>query len=86
LKIDLINVFIHILEAATKENIDKDNMVKTVFVFTNMDITETCCSDNWDSEYQAIRNKFRESGYTSLPVIVFWNLKNKNDLKSLYMN
>jgi hypothetical protein len=84
LKIDLRNVFLRILEAATKENIDEDNMVKTIFVFTNMDITETCCSDNWDSECQAIRNKFHESGYTSLPVIVFWNLKNKNDLKSLH--
>jgi hypothetical protein len=46
-----------------------------------MDVNETYCSNNWDIEYQTIRNKFYESGYTSLPVIVFWNLKN-SDFKS----
>ncbi|KAB9415855.1 hypothetical protein FH972_027034 [Carpinus fangiana] len=81
LKIDLQKVFFRILEAAIKENIDKDKMVKIVFVFTNMDVGKTYCSNNWDIEYQAIRNKFHESGYTSLPVIVFWNLKNSNYCK-----
>ncbi|KAB8873445.1 hypothetical protein FH972_026785 [Carpinus fangiana] len=51
LKIDLQKVFFRILEVATKENIDKDKMVMIVFVFTNMDVEETYCSNNWDIEY-----------------------------------
>ncbi|XP_059431663.1 uncharacterized protein LOC132165192 [Corylus avellana] len=74
LEIDLRKVFLHILEVAVKENIDKDKMVKTVFVFTSMEFIETCCHDNWNIDYQKIRNKFHENGYTTLPVIVFWNL------------
>ncbi|KAE7998916.1 hypothetical protein FH972_003409 [Carpinus fangiana] len=74
LKIDLRKVFLHILEVATKENIDKDNMVKTIFVFTSMEFSEMSYPNSWDIDHQEIRNKFHESGYTSLPVLVFWNL------------
>jgi hypothetical protein len=74
LEIDIRKVFLHILEVAVKENIDKDKMVKTIFVFTSMEFNETCGHDNWNIDYQKIRNKFYENGYTTLPIIVFWNL------------
>jgi hypothetical protein len=74
LGIDLRKVFLHILEVAVKENIDKDKMVKTIFVFTSMEFNETFGHDNWNIDYQKIRNKFYENGYTTLPVVVFWNL------------
>jgi hypothetical protein len=74
LGIDLRKVFLHILEVAVKENIDKDKMVRTIFVFTSMEFNETCGHDDWNIDYQKIINKFHENGYTTLPVIVFWNL------------
>jgi hypothetical protein len=74
LGIDLRKVFLHILEVAVKENIDKDKMVRTIFMFTNVEFNETCGHDDWNIDYQKIINKFHENGYTTLPVIVFWNL------------
>jgi hypothetical protein len=39
-----------------------------------MEFNETCGHDNWNIDYQKIRNKFYENGYTTLPIIVFRNL------------
>ncbi|KAK0607292.1 hypothetical protein LWI29_012686 [Acer saccharum] len=32
----------------------------------------------WETDYEVIQRKFKEHGYTKVPEIVFWNLRNSN--------
>ncbi|KAE9595674.1 hypothetical protein Lalb_Chr17g0341291 [Lupinus albus] len=68
-------VFDNILEVAVNGNLKEDEMIKRVFVFSDMEFDQA--SENpWETDYQAIIRKFNEKGYgSSVPQIVFWNLK-----------
>ncbi|VFQ65000.1 unnamed protein product [Cuscuta campestris] len=64
-----------ILEVAVKGNLREDQMIKRLFVFTDMEFDQTP-SFAKETDYQAIERKFREKGYWNcVPEIVFWNLK-----------
>ncbi|OMP00225.1 hypothetical protein COLO4_12825 [Corchorus olitorius] len=90
---DFQKVFDKILEVAKEHNLTKDQMIKRLFVFSDMEFDqasggalppdyalgfspENFSPVNWETDYQAITRKFHESGYSSVPEIVFWNLKN----------
>ncbi|KAL3329067.1 hypothetical protein AABB24_036259 [Solanum stoloniferum] len=67
-------VFDTILEVAVQGNLSEDQMLKRVFVFSDMEFDEA--SENaWETDYQAIQRKFSEKGYNNVPEIVFWNLR-----------
>ncbi|KAH0641248.1 hypothetical protein KY285_037834 [Solanum tuberosum] len=67
-------VFDTILEVAVQGNLSDDQMLKRVFVFSDMEFDEA--SENaWETDYQAIQRKFAEKGYNNVPEIVFWNLR-----------
>lgn len=67
-------VFDRILEVAVQGNLSEDQMIKKVFVFSDMEFDEA--SENaWETDYQAIQRKFGEKGYRNMPEIVFWNLR-----------
>ncbi|KAK7274978.1 hypothetical protein RIF29_16082 [Crotalaria pallida] len=84
-------VFDRILEVAVNGNLKEDQMIRTVFVFSDMEFDEaSSISDpwefnymgygrapehHWETDYQAITRKFNEKGYGSVPQIVFWNLR-----------
>ncbi|KAJ7945528.1 Uncharacterized conserved protein UCP015417, vWA [Quillaja saponaria] len=72
---DFQKVFDKILEVAKEAKLSEDQMIKRLFVFSDMEFDEASEND-WETDYEAITRKFNESGYESVPEIVFWNLRN----------
>ncbi|KAE9615249.1 hypothetical protein Lal_00048348 [Lupinus albus] len=72
---DFQRVFDLILQVALNGKLKEDQMVKRVFVFSDMEF-DVASVNPWETDYQAITRKFNEKGYGSaVPQIVFWNLR-----------
>lgn len=68
-------VFDLILQVAVNGNLREDQMIKRVFVFSDMEFDQASCNP-WETDYQVIARKFTEKGYGNvIPEIVFWNLR-----------
>ncbi|XP_057724219.1 uncharacterized protein LOC130940172 [Arachis stenosperma] len=68
-------VFDRILEVAVDGKLKEDQMIKRVFVFSDMEFDQASATP-WETDYQAITRKYSEKGYGSaVPQIVFWNLR-----------
>ncbi|KAL8489016.1 hypothetical protein ACS0TY_025066 [Phlomoides rotata] len=69
-------VFDLILEVAMNGKLKADDMIKRLFVFSDMEFDQAS-QNPWETDYQAIVRKFRECGYGEecVPEIVFWNLR-----------
>lgn len=64
-----------ILPMAVKHKVKQEDMVKRIFVFSDMHFDQARTHD-WESRgtsYQRIEKKFQEAGYET-PELVFWNL------------
>ncbi|XP_062029014.1 uncharacterized protein LOC133745026 [Rosa rugosa] len=88
---DFQKVFDLILQVAVKGKLKPEQMIKRVFVFSDMEFDEASGhrgygygyygrEDNepqsWETDYEVIQRKFREKGYgDAVPQIVFWNLR-----------
>ncbi|RZC51632.1 hypothetical protein C5167_020058 [Papaver somniferum] len=86
---DFQKVFDTILQVAIDGNLKEDQVIKRVFVFSDMrfdkasknyfewaaDYPTLDTAFSWETDYETIKRKFRESGYMSVPEIVFWNLR-----------
>ncbi|TXG72301.1 hypothetical protein EZV62_000880 [Acer yangbiense] len=95
---DLQKVFDRILEVAAENNLSEDQLIKRLFVFSDMefdyctDVTsrrmffesveemapEEQFKKGWETDYEVIQRKFKEHGYSKVPEIVFWNLRDSN--------
>ncbi|XP_059636005.1 uncharacterized protein LOC132278213 [Cornus florida] len=74
-KTDFQRVFDKILEVAKEGKLSEEQMIKRLFVFSAMEFDEASLNP-WETDYEAICRKFKESGYGScVPEIVFWNLR-----------
>ncbi|KAK4173520.1 hypothetical protein QBC36DRAFT_303603 [Triangularia setosa] len=63
-----------ILPMAIKNAVEPDDMVKRVFVFSDMHFNAAQCRESqWSSSFERIQNDFKEAGY-EMPELVFWNL------------
>ncbi|KAG5658565.1 hypothetical protein KAF25_010746 [Fusarium avenaceum] len=75
-----------ILPMAVKNNLKQDDMVKRVFVFSDMQFNEASEPDPWSSDsssggtipqwntsFERVKSKFQQAGY-EIPELVFWNL------------
>jgi hypothetical protein len=72
---DFQKVFDRILDVAVNGNLKEDQMIKRIFVFSDMEFDEAS-ANSWETDYQAITRKYSEKGYGSaVPQIVFWNLR-----------
>ncbi|WJX61237.1 hypothetical protein P8452_46350 [Trifolium repens] len=72
---DFQKVFDRILDVAVNGNLKEDQMIKRIFVFSDMEFDEAS-TNSWETDYQAITRKYREKGYGSaVPQMVFWNLR-----------
>ncbi|KAI9125808.1 hypothetical protein K1719_003226 [Acacia pycnantha] len=72
---DFLKVFDMILKVAVKGNLREDQMIKRIFVFSDMEFDQASLNP-WETDYEAIKRKYREKGYGSaVPLIVFWNLR-----------
>ncbi|KAF6137979.1 hypothetical protein GIB67_041852 [Kingdonia uniflora] len=74
-KKDFQKVFDLILQVAVKGKLREEDMIKRVFVFSDMEFDKVS-ANNWETDYKRIQRKFKASGYESVvPEIVFWNLR-----------
>ncbi|KAL6839611.1 hypothetical protein ACP4OV_030550 [Aristida adscensionis] len=68
-------VFDRILQTAVGARLAPEKMIRTVFVFSDMEFDQAS-QNPWETDYQAICRKFRGAGYgEAVPQIVFWNLR-----------
>ncbi|PWA73307.1 hypothetical protein CTI12_AA244510 [Artemisia annua] len=68
-------VFDLILQVASSNGLSGDEMIKRVFVFSDMEFDQASANP-WETDYQVIKRKFAEKGYGgAVPEIVFWNLR-----------
>ncbi|KAK2966029.1 hypothetical protein RJ640_012288 [Escallonia rubra] len=73
---DFQKVFDRILEVAVRGSLGEEQMIKTLFVFSDMEFDQASTSRSWETDYQVILRKFRKKGFQKVPQIVFWNLRN----------
>ncbi|KAK4856640.1 hypothetical protein QYF36_019595 [Acer negundo] len=90
---DFQKVFDKILEVAAENNLSEDQLIKRLYVFSDMEFDD--CADvrnrrmfvesvekqskkGWETDYEVIKRKFKEHGYSKVPEIVFWNLRDSN--------
>ncbi|XP_058777423.1 uncharacterized protein LOC131651750 [Vicia villosa] len=72
---DFQKVFDRILDVAVNGNLKEEQMIKRIFVFSDMEFDQAS-ANSWETDYQAITRKYNEKGYgSSVPQIVFWNLR-----------
>ncbi|GLT68036.1 hypothetical protein SLA2020_402990 [Shorea laevis] len=68
-------IFDLMLNVAVSGNLKPEQMIKRLFVFSDMEFDEAS-SNPWETDYQVIVRKFTEKGYgAAIPQIVFWNLR-----------
>ncbi|GER45786.1 hypothetical protein STAS_22762 [Striga asiatica] len=68
-------VFDLLLKVAVDGKLKPDQMIKRLFVFSDMEFDEASMNP-WETDYKAIVRKFGEKGYGEcVPEIVFWNLR-----------
>lgn len=71
---DFQEVFDVILKVAEIEKLNQDQMIKKIFVFSDMEF-DAISENIWETDYQAMTRKYTEKGYGScVPEIVFWQL------------
>ncbi|KIO28636.1 hypothetical protein M407DRAFT_179728, partial [Tulasnella calospora MUT 4182] len=63
-----------ILPMAIKHKIPKEDMVKKLFVFSDMQFDEAKTTNEWETNHQQVTRAFEEAGY-EVPEIVYWNLQ-----------
>ncbi|KAF8687801.1 hypothetical protein HU200_042737 [Digitaria exilis] len=71
-------VFDRILTTAVDARLAKEKMIRTVFVFSDMEFDEASASP-WETDYEVICRKFQDAGYGDVvPQMVFWNLRDSH--------
>ncbi|KAF3430932.1 hypothetical protein FNV43_RR25662 [Rhamnella rubrinervis] len=71
-------VFDLILQVAVNGNLELEQMIKRVFVFSDMEFDQAS-QNPWEPDYVTIKRKFEEKGYgQAVPEIVFWNLRDSS--------
>ncbi|OCF56291.1 hypothetical protein L486_06232 [Kwoniella mangroviensis CBS 10435] len=71
-------VFDLILATARTQKLKPDDMVKKVFVFSDMQFDAAAGKQYGETEHDVIKRKFEEAGYP-LPELVYWNLAPRYD-------
>ncbi|EJD43042.1 hypothetical protein AURDEDRAFT_114880 [Auricularia subglabra TFB-10046 SS5] len=64
-----------ILPVAVKNRLKPEDMIKRLFVFSDMEFDNSRSGGSeWSTEHEIIRRRFEAAGYT-MPEIVYWNLQ-----------
>ncbi|KAF2476598.1 uncharacterized protein BDR25DRAFT_300542 [Lindgomyces ingoldianus] len=75
-----------ILPMAVKAGLKQEEMVKQVFVFSDMQFDEADEHTNrWTTSFDRIKAKFEAAGY-EMPRLIFWNLASKSSDKPTTMD
>lgn len=62
-----------ILPMAVKNKLKQEDMVKRVFVFSDMQFDLAGNTSAWSTSYERIKAEFEQAGY-EIPELIFWNL------------
>ncbi|KAH7402861.1 hypothetical protein BKA66DRAFT_404664 [Pyrenochaeta sp. MPI-SDFR-AT-0127] len=83
---DFVAVFEEvILPMAISNNLKQEDMVKQIFVFSDMQFDAADDGSNrWTSSYDRIKAKFAAAGY-EVPRLIFWNLAGESTVKPVTM-
>jgi hypothetical protein len=71
---DFIAVFKMILTEAKVYRLSPEQMIKKIFVFTDMQFDAATIGDRYQTAYETVKEMYANAGYT-IPQIVFWNLR-----------
>ncbi len=75
------SVFDLLLTSAQTHNLTADQMVDTLFIFTDMQFDAACrtnkISEGWETTFETIANRYEEAGY-KCPRIICWNLQSSD--------
>ncbi|KAF9439061.1 hypothetical protein BGZ76_000543 [Entomortierella beljakovae] len=71
---NLTRSFDLILDIAVKNKLPKEEMVKTLFIFSDMEFNQAIWYNGNTTNFEYAKQKFEGAGY-DLPQIVFWNLR-----------
>jgi hypothetical protein len=75
-----------ILPMAINHNLEQEDMVKQIFVFSDMQFDSARDrEDRWTTSYARIKEKFTHAGY-EMPRLIFWNLASHNTEKPTTMD
>ena len=80
---DFNAVFTRLLLPMAKEaQLPKDEMIKRLFVFSDMEFDQSTTQSGaaWETEHQKVVKAFEEAGY-DVPEIVYWNLQGARGAK-----
>jgi hypothetical protein len=85
---DFVAVFEDIiLPMAISNKLKQEDMVKQVFVFSDMqfDSAQQCSSNRWTTSFERIKKKYADAGY-EVPRLIFWNLAARSTAKPTTMD
>ena len=71
---DFIAVFKMLLTEAKAYRLTPEQMIKKIFVFTDMQFDSATNAKKYQTAYDVVKEMYEEAGYT-IPQIVFWNLR-----------
>uniref|UniRef100_A0A6C0GZT3 TROVE domain-containing protein n=1 Tax=viral metagenome TaxID=1070528 RepID=A0A6C0GZT3_9ZZZZ len=74
---DFIAVFKMLLAEAQTYRLASEQMIKKIFVFTDMQFDTATNGHAYQTSYQTVKAMYDAAGYT-MPQIVFWNLRDTN--------
>ncbi|KAJ8656958.1 hypothetical protein O0I10_007292 [Lichtheimia ornata] len=71
---NFLSVFLDLLlPMAKRYNLKQEDMVKRLYVFSDMEFNEGCGTKDWNTTYEEIKKAYDEAGY-EVPELVWWNL------------
>jgi len=74
---DLIAVFRLILNTATKYNIPQEEMIKKIYIISDMEF-DVACNNNNKTNFDVIKEMYADTEY-HVPDLVFWNVDARQD-------
>lgn len=72
------SVFKTLLDSAVNHNIKQEDLPKYVIIISDMEFN-MCCNNNNEINFKHWQKSFESKGY-KLPIIVFWNADNRNNI------
>jgi hypothetical protein len=74
---DLVKAFELLLEKAKDFQTPPEEMVKQVFIFSDMQFDQGVDEERWTSSFDRIKSRYFDAGY-DMPKLIFWNLAGKS--------
>jgi len=85
-------VFDLILETAVRADISEDEMIKKIYIISDMEFDQCTNNYHWNgygvnepTNFESIKQKYANAGY-KMPNLVFWNVESRNNQSPVEFN